>query len=171
MLRTVFAVVTLLVFGSIQADVIEVGDTGVTFDAPEEFKPLPKEIIEAKWPNRNGPRFVIGNERGTTTIAYDVKSEDLSNADFDELRAAFEQTFDRVIPGIQWKANRVFEHDGKQWIYLEMTSNAIDTDIYNIVMLTGVEQRMVIFNFNSTKEDFPKYENVLRQSLASIRVR
>ncbi|MDH3621906.1 MAG: hypothetical protein OER91_13500 [Gammaproteobacteria bacterium] len=160
----------LLLFGVARAEVIEVGDTGVTFVAPDEFKPLSQELRERKFPSSNGPGFVIGNEWATTTIAYDVKPQDLSGADMEELRAVFEQTFNLMIPGIKWKANRVSEHGGQSWIYLEMTSNAIDTDIYNIVMVTGIGKRMVIFNFNSTKEDFPKYEDVLRKSLDSIRV-
>jgi hypothetical protein len=53
---------------------------------------------------------------------------------------------------------------------METTSSAIDTDIYNIMMLTGYDNRMLIFNFNSTKEDFPKFEKALRASLASIQI-
>lgn len=156
--------------GQAQAGVVEVDGTGITFVAPDEFEPLSQEYIDLKWPSKNAPRFVIGNERASTTIADDVKPQDLSNADLDEVRAAFEQTFNRIIPGIQWKENSIIEHEGRSWIYLEMTSNAIDTDIYNIMMVTGVGQKMVIFNFNSTKEDFPMYEKVLRQSLESIRL-
>ena len=159
-----------LACGPVQAGVIELDGTGISFVAPDEFEPLPQELIDVKWPNRNAPRFVVGNERGTTTIAYDMKPQDLSSADMEEVRAAFEQVFNRVIPGIEWKANRVIEHEGQDWVYFEMSSNAVDTDIYNIVMLTGVGQQMLMFNFNSTKEDFPRYEDLLRESLKSIRL-
>ena len=140
------------------------------FSPPDRFKPLSQELIETKWPNRNGPRFVVGNERGTTTVAYDVKAQDISRMELEDIRAGFEQTFTRVIPGIQWKANKIIEHEGRNWIYMEMTSNAIDTDIYNILMLTGVGTQLVIFNFNSTKEDFPEYEGALRGSVKSIKI-
>jgi len=156
--------------GPVYAGTVEVGGTGITFVAPDEFEPLSQEMIDVKWPNKNGPRFVVGNERATTTIAYDVKAQDLSGTSMDELRASLEQTFNRIIPGIQWQENSVIEHEGREWVYLEMTSNAIDTDIYNIMMLGGVGQKMIIFNFNSTKEEFPKYEEILRHSLKSIRV-
>ena len=149
---------------------IQVGDTGVTFIAPDDFGPVPQEIIDTKWPNNNAPRFVVGNERATTTVAYDLKPHDLSGADLDEVRQSFTQVFDRVIPGIDWKSNRLIEHDGQTWVYFEMSSNAIDTDIYNIMMVTGVGQQMLVFNFNSTREDFPKYEPALRDSVNSIRL-
>ena len=51
---------------------------------------------------------------------------------------------------------------------MEMTSNAVDTDIHNIMMLTGIDGKMLVFNFNSTREDFPRYEEELRKSLNSI---
>ena len=51
-----------------------------------------------------------------------------------------------------------------------MTSNAIDTDIYNILLCTPYEGKLVLFNFNSTKEDFPKYEESLRKSLGTVSV-
>ncbi len=152
------------------ADVVEVDGTGITFEAPDEFVPLSQEYIDIKWPSRNAPRFAVGNERATTTIAFDIKPRDIANADMTELLAAFEQVFDRVIPGIRWIAKDIIERDGQQWLYLEMTSNAIDTDIHNIMLITAFGNEMLLLNFNSTREDFPKYEQALRVSIDSIRL-
>lgn len=168
-LQTLFFAAILTAYA--QADIVEIEGTGVTFEAPDGFEPLSQEYIDLKWPNKNAPRFVIGNERATTTIAYDVKPQDLTGTDLDELRATLEQSLGRLIPGIQWKENAVIEQGGANWVYLEMTSSAIDTDIYNIMMLGGIGQKMVIFNFNSTREDFPQYEKALRESLKSVRLR
>ncbi|CAA6677571.1 Unannotated [Lentimonas sp. CC4] len=52
-----------------------------------------------------------------------------------------------------------------------MTSNAVDADIYNIMLITGLNGQMLAFNFNSTKSDFPKYENSLRESIKSIKLK
>jgi hypothetical protein len=53
---------------------------------------------------------------------------------------------------------------------MEMTSRAVDTDIYNIMFVTGYEDQMLVFNFNSTKEDFQQFEGKLRASLKSITI-
>jgi len=82
----------------------------------------------------------------------------------------FKSTFDRVVPSIEWKKSEVIELSGKQWVLMEMTSSAVDTDIHNIMLVTGVEKEMLIFNFNSTKEDFKLHEALLRESVDSIRV-
>ena len=160
----------LLLVTQVHAEMVEIPGTGITFVAPDEFGPISQEVIDIKWPNRNAPKFVVGNEAATTTIAYDIKPRDISNIDMSELKTAFETTFDRMVPGILWKRREVIEHDGRKWVYLEMTSNAIDTDIYNIMLFTSLGKEMLIFNFNSTKEDFPTYESALRESLKTIRV-
>ncbi len=75
-----------------------------------------------------------------------------------------------MIPGIEWKKNEIIEHSGQKWVLMEMTSNAVDTDIYNILLMTGFDGKMLVFNFNSTKKDFPKYEAELRKSLKSVKL-
>jgi len=39
------------------------------------------------------------------------------------------------------------------------------------MLLTGLHGKMLVFNFNSTKKEFPKYEAVLRKSIGSIKIK
>jgi hypothetical protein len=152
------------------AEPIKVADTEVTFDPPEGFKPLSKEIIAYKWPTNRAPAFAIGTPTGSTTVAYDLKPNNIPQEALPEAQKSFTQLFERMIPGIAWKKNEIIEHSGQKWLMMEMTSNAIDTDIYNIMLMTGFDGKMLIFNFNSTKEEFPKYEAALRKSLKSVKL-
>jgi hypothetical protein len=147
---------------------VTIEGTSIKFNVPEEFGGLSQELIDVKWPNKNGPKWVIGNKRGTTTIAYDLKDNDISKYSMKDLIPAFDQTMSRMIPGIVWKEKKVISQSGRKWVYLEMTSNAIDTDIYNMMLLTSYENKMLIFNFNSTKEEIDKYKPVLVKSMKSI---
>jgi hypothetical protein len=49
-----------------------------------------------------------------------------------------------------------------------MTSNAIDADIHNIILMAAWQGKMVVFNFNATKADFIMLESALRASMKSI---
>ncbi|SIQ23107.1 hypothetical protein SAMN05421647_10376 [Marinobacterium stanieri] len=71
---------------------------------------------------------------------------------------------------MEWKKQEVIHLSGRDWIYFEVTSNAIDTDIYNIMLVTSYGKEMLLFNFNSTKEDFPQYEKALRNSVNTIKI-
>ena len=152
------------------AEPVKVGGSQVTFEAPEGFKPLTKEMIATKWPSNQAPAYAVGTPTGTTTVAYDLKPHALPQEALPEVQKTFTQLFERMIPGIQWKKNEIIEHSGQKWLLMEMTSNAIDTNIYNMLLLTGYEGKMLVFNFNSTKEDFPKFEAALRKSLKSVTI-
>lgn len=169
MLKTTFLICAFFVIlPTLSADPVKVADTEVTFEAPEGFKPLSKEIIAAKWPTDRAPAYAIGTPSGSTTVAYDLKPNHIPQEALPEIQKSFTDVFGRMIPGIVWKKNEIIEHSGQKWLLLEMTSNAVDTDIHNIMLMTGYEGKMLVFNFNSTKEDFPKYEAALRKSLKSV---
>ena len=149
-------------------DRIRVGNSKVTFIAPEGFQPLSKELIATKWPTNQAPAYAVGTSSGSTSVAYDLKPRHVPQEALSEAQKAFTEVFERVIPGLEWRKNEIIEHSGQKWLLMEMTSNAVDTDIYNIMMLTGIDGKMLVFNFNSTREDFPRYEEELRKSLNSI---
>jgi len=149
---------------------IHVGETDITFVPPSGFEALPQEIIDQKWPNNRAPRFVVGNEGAGTTVAYDLKPNQVRQDELPEMQEQFVNLFERIIPGLEWKKKEIVEHSGQKWVFLEMTSQVVDTDIYNIMMVTGFGDEMLVFNFNSTREEFPKYEDQLRASLKSIKL-
>ncbi len=114
--------------------------------------------------------FVVGNEDRSTTVACGLKPGPVPDK-LEGMLGEFEKVFNKAVPGIVWKERKIVEIKGHKWIYLEMTSTAVDTDIHNIMMVTGYKGKMLLFNFNSTKEDFPTMEKVLRQSLETISVK
>lgn len=150
------------------AETMTVEGTTVTFEAPADFKPLSEEIIALKWPSHRAPNYAVGNEAGSTTIAYDYKA-DVTGATLPVLKTQFTAVFDQSIPGIEWIKNEIVMLDGEEWIMFEMTSNAVDTDIHNLLLVTILEDTLLMFNFNSVKHEFPQYEAALRESIESIR--
>ena len=167
-LRSLFA--ALLIAMPVSAQAINVGNTGVSFSPPPDFKVVPKAIADLKWPTERAPRFAVGNERATTTVAYDLKPHQIPQERLPDVQRSFTTLMERAVPGLEWKRNELIELSGQTWLLMEMTSKAIDTDIHNIMLVTGYQDQMLVFNFNSTKADFPKYEAALRTSLESIRL-
>jgi hypothetical protein len=150
---------------------LTVPDSTVYFEAPDGFTPLTSAEIALKYPRGNPPKQVAGDARRTTSIAYDLKNNRIPETELEKGLAFFGDNLGKMIPGVVWKRKEIIELQGKRWIYLEMTSAAIDTDIYNIMLVTPHEGKTLMFNFNSTKEEFAKNELALRASLASIRLK
>lgn len=143
---------------------------GISFDAPTGFTALSKDEIAVKFPSNRAPSGVIGNARRTTTIAFELKPDKLAPQQLGEAKEALERMFERIIPGLEWKGRKIVQLQGQDWIQLEMSSRAVDTDIHNIMLVTSRDGRILIFNFNSTKSEFPFVENALRDSIRSIKV-
>ena len=147
---------------------VSIDGGSVTFVVPDDFTELSQAEINVKYPSVNAPKQVIGTEGRATTIAYQLHAQPVKESDLPDVQKAFTQIFDRVIPGIEWKQNALVDLVGQKWLVLEMTSRAIDQDIHNIVLITPHKGKMLMFNFNSTKKDFPKMEKLLRDSIKSI---
>jgi hypothetical protein len=145
-------------------------EAGMSFEAPDGFTPLGQAEIDAKYPSKRGPAFVVGNERRTTTIAFDLKADRLPADKLPEVQATLEKVFERIVPGLEWKARKLIELQGQPWIYLEMSSRAVDTDIHNLMLITSRQGRMLVLNFNSTRAEFPAVEAALRRSIESLRL-
>ena len=153
------------------ADEVAIPGTTVSFIPPEGFTPLTPNEIKNKYPSGRAPQFVLGNERRGTTVAYDLKPHAISPDQLEEVKDRLEKTFPRAIPGLVWKERKIIDLNGRPWVLLEMTSTTIETDIYNIILATSYDNKLLLFNFNSTKEDFPRMERVLRKSISTLSIK
>lgn len=171
MLRLVLCFNFLLFSLSVGAKDVQIPGTKIWFTAPDGFTQLSQEELDLKFPSKSGPRHAIGNERRTTTVAYDTRdvavTEQLLEQQLDDINT----TLGRAIPGFVSVAREMRSLNGQKWAYLEMTSTAIDADIHNIVLMTAHGGRMVVLNFNSTKTDFVTMEAPLRSSIESLALR
>jgi len=168
LLRPVTFCILLLTAQFAAGDPIVVPGTSVSFAPPDGFTALTQQELDLKFPSKNAPAQAVGNERRTTTIAYELKTVALPP---DQLSSAFEamiDTLSRIIPGHLWVEKKLTLIAGTEWAYLEFKSNAIDTQIHNIILFASWRGQMLIFNFNTTAADFQALEPALRASIQSL---
>lgn len=166
-----FVTFLLLVCIGAPAETIVFGDGSVTFEAPAGFRALTVAEMARKFPRSADGSRAVGNESLGTTIAYGASVSPLTVDDLPEMQQTFTDMFEEASPGIAWIQNVVVEMDSKPWVYMEFTSEAVDTDIHNIILFTAHQGRVVMFNFNSRTAEFDQYEAALRRSIDSIELR
>lgn len=138
---------------------------------PKGFEPMDAETIGVKFPRGNPPKEVFSNERGKTSIAITVsEGARLPPEQLPEFRKYIESVMERMIPGLKWISREYTELAGRKWARLELMSNAIDTDIHNIILITSFEGMPLMFNFNSIKEEFAALSVELDKSIKSIKI-
>ncbi len=147
-------------------------DGKLSFELPDGFSMMPKEIAKIKYPmEANRPKYIYSNSKTTTSIAINLtESSSLQPQQLTEFRSLMEQSLARMIPGLRWIKKEFITLNGTEWARLELISNAIDTDIHNIMLMTSFEGKPLMFNFNSTKEEYSSVEKELNASILSIKL-
>jgi hypothetical protein len=157
--------------GFVTAKTISIPDTGITFEAPNDFTTLTTDEIAMRYPRSRPPKFALGNEQRTTAIAYDLTSTPLSLEKLPEIKPFLESFFEKNFAGIAWIKKEIVSIQGQPWIYLESTHTEEDDEFHNIILITSLRGKMLRASFSSTTEEFPKVEQTLRNSIQSIVLR
>lgn len=146
----------------------------VSFVPPAGFKAMSKEDIALKF-GRNGaahaPDVVYSNERQNVSVAVRFAPSRLAPEQLDEFQKVMETTLERSIPKLEWLAREQLTLNGVRWIHFSLKSAAIDTGVYNEMYFTPFDDKVLIFNFNSTVGEYEKYGESLKQSAQTIIVK
>ena len=118
----------------------------------------------------------MGNEHRSVTVAYDLKDtgmppEKLIDSELPNAQKGMAQIFDRMVPGIKWVRNEIIDVNGKKWILFEITSNAVDQDIHNMMIMTFFRGRMFMVNFNATESAFQEVGSELKRCIQTLIVK
>ena len=153
------------------ASEIRIPNSNIFIRTPYDFAELSPEDIEVKWGGgKNDPTWSVGNERMGTTISYSKAPNIINNDTLSDVMSNMIRFMKRMVAGIEFSKNEMIELNGSDWFLLEFSSNATNADIKNMMIGTKVENDLIMMNFNSTKEDYVKYENLLRKSMASVKI-
>lgn len=146
-------------------------DGMVSFVPPAEFSRMSEEFVAAKFPDAKEPGIVYGNTRTTVSIAITSPPQRMLRPEqLPEFKSFMESFIDRQKKGVQWLRKEFVEVNGQRWIHFEFISQAIDTKIHNHMYLTSMDERMLMFNFNSTVEEYERHKDALEKSKDSIRI-
>ncbi len=167
-----FALLTAILVCSISwaGDKLSLYDGRVSVALPDGFSRMSDELASVKYPRGNRPNHIFADAKTTTSIAVSIAEAKVTPAQLGDFRAFMEKTFERMIPAMRWLKKDFINIGNVRWARLELMSNAVDTDIHNIILITVLDSKPLMFNYNSTKEQFSALESALAKSIDSIRV-
>jgi len=146
-------------------------DGAVSFVPPQEFSRMSEEVVAAKFPEAKGPGIVYGNTRTTVSIAITYPPQrGLRPEQLPDFKSFMESFIEKQKKGIEWLRKEFVEINGQRWIHFEFISQAVDTKIHNHMYLTSTDERVLMFNFNATSEEYDGYKDALERSKDSIRI-
>lgn len=146
-------------------------DGMASFVPPEGFSRLSEELIAAKFPDARGPGIVYGNSRATVSIAITYPPERILRPEqLPDFKTFMESFLEKQKKGMEWLRKEFVEINGQRWIHFELISPAVDTKIHNHMYLTSMDERMLMFNFNATVEEYAGHKDALERSKDSIKI-
>ncbi|WP_194973047.1 hypothetical protein [Aquiflexum lacus] len=119
---------------------------------PENFKLMNSEMLALKYPNvGHQPTEVYTNLEGTINIALNHTKNVASEDNLQEVKKAMDAQINK--PPIEFIKSELVQLNGNRCILMEFKSQAVDSKIYNLMLITSLEGRLAMVTFNCTEEN------------------
>jgi hypothetical protein len=137
---------------------------------PDYFNLMSKELVEIKYPSGNRPTEIYSDEQGGVSIGFSHTANQMELEQLPELMPLFIEQFSNMYPTIKWGKTDTRKINGLNCVVLEFETPAIDTEIYNLMGITVLDGRMLIFTFNCIVPVKSEWEEKASQIINSIQV-
>lgn len=135
---------------------------------PDGFALMGESMLVTKYPSGNRPTIVFTNQSGSINVIVNHTPNRVSPKQLRQLHQQLDSSIRQTIPPSAWRFSGFQHHNGREWIQLEFTSSAIDTNISNIMVATSLDNRMLAVSFNVTQELEREWQNAGREIINSL---
>jgi len=137
---------------------------------PSEFEIMSEDMLTVKYPSGNRPTLVYTNESGTVNLAANHTVNQMTLAQLPGALGAFTQQFEQIYPTAQWYRKEMTKINERDFVVLELITPAVDTEIYNLMFVTSLDGRMLMFSFNCTTDLLGEWKSQGQQIMESVKV-
>ncbi|MBQ6840784.1 MAG: hypothetical protein IJO63_01550 [Bacilli bacterium] len=135
---------------------------------PSDFKPMSKELLELKYPLGNTPKKAYANEDASISIVYNGNNTELSGMNLTEFVETSKSTFSQMGYFYYYFP---LEVNGLDVHTIALNTNAIDSKIYNYMIIFSVDDEIMILNFNCTENHQSEWSQLGEFIAKSIKVK
>ena len=137
---------------------------------PSNFGIMSEDILLTKYPSGNRPTVVYSNDNGTVNLAINHTVNNMTVEQLPEALGVFAQQFEQIYPTAQWMRQEMIQINERAFIVMELVTPAVDTHIYNLMFITSLDGRMLMFSFNCTEELRGEWESTGNQMMQSVKI-
>ncbi len=140
-------------------------------EIPSELKPMDSEMYSLKYPSDNMMNTkAYSNTDGTVSLLISRRPETSSQHDLPNYKQMLYETYSKnsSIDFIKCEIEKI---GGRDFIVTEMITPAIDINIYNLMLIISLEDKLAIITFNCTVDKVGKWKPVASRIMSSIEVK
>jgi len=141
----------------------------VTVSVPKDFEVMSEEMVQIKYPAGNPPEHIFTDKDGAVNVAFNHTQNPLTKKDIEPLIEQMKGIY--KAQASEWIDSGTVNVDSKTFGFLEFKIQAADTEIYNYIFLTDLEDRMFMGTFNSTIEKLDDWKPTAKEVLHSVKLK
>lgn len=111
-------------------------DGKVVISLPESFVAMTEEMKRFKYPTGTPPDLVFTDEAASVNVALRVVAAPAKSGDMGAMASAIAEQISKVRNIPTWHGKGARTIGGREFGYLEFTSAALDTNVYNYMYFT-----------------------------------
>ena len=136
---------------------------------PESFVDMPPNIAKLKYPSETRPQIIKTSLDTKVNFMFNLYGMPLENDQVREAAAEFRNVLKRVNPSTQFFAFEEIPLSKKTLAWFDFKSNAIDSQLYNIIYCASIDGKVFQGFFNCLFPDGNDWQPVVLEILSSIR--
>lgn len=135
---------------------------------PVEFGEMSEEVIQTKYPAGDYPTLVYTNDECNVNVVFNHTDNECEEEDIEEYFNVLKENIQNTSRIEEWYSDGVENQNGMKIAKMEFISPAVDTDIYNLMYLVSLDDRLLICSFNSTVELKDEWMPIAEKIMGSI---
>jgi hypothetical protein len=144
-------------------------DGKMAMKLPREFTDMPKDLAKLKYPAEQRPQIIKSNQDGSINITVSIYPQKLKQEEILECISGIKAVIERMNPANIFFDLKVEENEALTVGYFDFKSNAIDSDLYNIMFVTPIAGNAMLGTFNCRLSEREDWKEVVLQMIMSIK--
>lgn len=142
----------------------------VSIELPDVFQPMSQEDIEATYPiAAKRPKIVLSTEDQGVTFAINHTTDALRPVQLPSYKVeVFERQFTQ--PNIKLISSEIKDINGRDFIVLDFVMPVGQNQLYTMLLITSLENRMLIGAFNCPEPILSSWQQVSAQLINSLKI-
>lgn len=136
---------------------------------PKEFTDMPLKFARLKYPSEHRPQIIKMNADGSVNLTLSIYPDKLKKEDIHDCIHTMKNVIERMNPAHLFFDIQVIEQVDQKVGYFDYKSNALDSDLYNILFVTSIGGQTMMGAFNCRMSEREDWKPVAIKIMMSIK--
>lgn len=136
---------------------------------PEDFRDMPEELYRIKYPSEKRPQIIKTDAEGVTNFNFNYFNAPIKKGQIEGALKSLINILKKSDPSVEIYEEKTEELGLSLVSYVTFKTKAIDNDIFNIIYITSIENKLLHGMFNCLYADRDEWEPVGKNVIRSIK--